>query len=126
MSVTKYLLDTCIVIDFLRGKQSSKEFITKELDNIFISVITVAELYAGVRSKKEETQLGKFLDLFAIINLNKDLSISSGYLKNQYYKSHNSGLADCIIAATTLSLECTLVTNNLNHFPMVEKKINIT
>jgi predicted nucleic acid-binding protein len=125
MAHKKYLVDTCIIIDFLRGKDGAKNFIANELDNIHISVVTVAELYAGVKGKNEETQLGSFLGLFSIIELNKDMSISSGYLKNQYYKSHNAGLADCMIAATTLYGDYTLVSNNFKHFPMVDDKIKI-
>ena len=125
MSNKKYLVDTCIIIDFLRGKDGPKEFIANELDNIHISVVTVAELYAGVKGKNEETQLGSFLGLFSIIDLNKDISISSGYLKNKYYKSHNAGLADCMIAATALDGDYTLVSNNFKHFPMVDDKIKI-
>ncbi|EDM24826.1 PIN domain protein [Lentisphaera araneosa HTCC2155] len=125
MSHKKYLVDTCIIIDFLRGKEGAKEFISNELENICISVVTVAELYAGVKGKSEETQLGSFLGLFSMIELNKDISISSGYLKNKYYKSHNAGLADCMIAATALEYDFNLVTNNFKHFPMVEDKIKI-
>jgi predicted nucleic acid-binding protein len=121
----KYLVDTCIIVDFLRGKDGPKEFIANELDNLHISVVTVAELYAGVKGKNEETQLGGFLGLFSIIDLNKDISISSGYLKNKYYKSHNAGLADCMIAATALDGDYTLVSNNFKHFPMVDNKIKI-
>lgn len=121
----KYLVDTCIIVDFLRGKDGPKEFIANELDNLHISVVTVAELYAGVKGKNEETQLGVFLGLFSIIDLNKDISISSGYLKNKYYKSHNAGLADCMIAATALDGDYTLVSNNFKHFPMVDNKIKI-
>ncbi len=125
MSNKKYLVDTCIIIDFLRGKDNTKEFIANELDNIHISVVTVAELYAGVKGKNEETQLGSFLGLFSILDLNKNISISAGYLKNKYYKSHNAGLADCMIAATALDADYTLVSNNFKHFPMIDEKIKI-
>jgi predicted nucleic acid-binding protein len=125
MSQKKFLVDTNIIIDFLRGKGGAKEFISEEIDNIHISVVTVAELYAGVKGKSEEAQLGGFLGLFTIFDLNKDISISSGYLKNKYYKSHNAGLADCMIAATVLYGDYILVTNNFKHFPMVDNKIKI-
>ena len=121
----KYLVDTNIIIDFFRGSKEAEQFITENCDNIIISVITIAELYAGVRGKKEEEQLKGFLSLFDLLPFNNDLAIKSGYLKNQYYKSHNSGLADCMIAATALAHDMILVTNNFKHFPMVEEKIRL-
>ena len=118
----KYLVDTNIIIDFFRGSKEAEQFITENCDNIIISVITISELYTGVRGKKEEEQLKGFLSLFDLLPFNNDLAITSGYLKNQYYKSHNSGLADCMIAATALAHDMILVTNNFKHFPIIEEK----
>jgi predicted nucleic acid-binding protein len=42
-----------------------------------------------------------------------------GFLEwTQYYKSHNVGLADAIIAASASSIDALLVTLNRKHFPM--------
>jgi predicted nucleic acid-binding protein len=125
MGKTLFLVDTNIIIDFLKGDVKAKEFIINNVDEIKISVVSVSELYAGVRGQKEEEQLKNFLNLFETIELNYSISMEAGYLKNKYYKSHNAGLADCMIAATSLLHDLTLVTDNFKHFPMVKDKITI-
>ena len=41
------LLDTDILIDFLRGHDEAVSFVNANLDRIILSFIVVAELYAG-------------------------------------------------------------------------------
>ena len=125
MNKTLFLVDTNIIIDFLRGDSKAKEFIINNVDEIKVSVVSVSELYAGVRGKKEEEQLKNFLNSFETLVLNYNISVEAGYLKNKYYKSHNAGLADCMIAATSIHHDLTLVTDNFKHFPMIKDKIKI-
>ena len=125
MNKTLFLVDTNIIIDFLRGDSKAKEFIINNVDEIKISVVSVSELYAGVRGKREEEQLKNFLNSFETLVLDYNISVEAGYLKNKYYKSHNAGLADCMIAATSMQHDLTLVTDNFKHFPMIKDKIKI-
>ena len=125
MNKTLFLVDTNIIIDFLRGDSKAKEFIINNVDEIKVSVVSVSELYAGVRGKKEEEPLKNFLSSFETLVLDYSISVEAGYLKNKYYKSHNAGLADCMIAATSIQHDLTLVTDNFKHFPMIKDKIKI-
>ena len=125
MNKTLFLVDTNIIVDFLRGDSKAKEFIINNVDEIKISVVSVSELYAGVRGKREEEQLKNFLNSFETLVLDYNISVEAGYLKNKYYKSHNAGLADCMIAATSMQHDLTLVTDNFKHFPMIKDKIKI-
>ena len=43
------LLDTDILVDFLRGNNKAEAFIATQADRIILSAIVVAELYAGVK-----------------------------------------------------------------------------
>ena len=47
------LLDTDVLIDFLRGYDKAVSFVTVNLDRIILSSIVVAELYAGVKGGKD-------------------------------------------------------------------------
>jgi predicted nucleic acid-binding protein len=87
--------------------------------NSFISVITVAELYAGVRDGAERTQLDVFVSAFGIIPLDRDIAVTGGLYRRDYGRSHGTGLADAPIAATATSRGLTLVTLNKKHFSMV-------
>jgi len=49
----KLLIDTDIIIDFLRGFDRAVKYIKSHSEEIVLSVITVAELYAGVKGNDE-------------------------------------------------------------------------
>jgi predicted nucleic acid-binding protein len=53
----RYLIDTDVIIDHLRGEEKARDLLkgikVKDAD-ILYSVITKAELYAGVRPREEE------------------------------------------------------------------------
>ena len=50
------LVDTDILINFLRGNEKARDFFRSIVDESIIccSVITVAEIYAGMRSHEAE------------------------------------------------------------------------
>ena len=85
-----------------------------------VSVITVAELYAGVKEGNELTHLDSLLETFNIIELTDDIARMGGIFRRDYSKSHGVGLADALIAATAKHELCTLVTLNRKHFPMLD------
>lgn len=119
----KYLIDTDIMIDYLRGLTPAIQFIEKNLmvDSCFLSVITVAELYAGVGEGKERRTLDQFISIFTLIELNQDIAQIGGIFRRDYWKSHHVGLADAIIAATAKTIHAELVTLNIKHYPMLSE-----
>jgi predicted nucleic acid-binding protein len=84
-----------------------------------LSVISVAELYAGIREGKERNLLEVFLQSFTIILVDQSIAQSGGLYRRDYGKSHGVGLADAIIAATSDSQHAKLVTLNAKYFPML-------
>jgi hypothetical protein len=113
------LIDTDVLIDYLRGQPDAIQYLENLAENILISVITVAELYSGVREGKELQILELFLSTFQIIHVSKEIAIRGGLYRRNFGKSHNVGLADALIAATTEIKDATLVTLNQKHFPMI-------
>jgi predicted nucleic acid-binding protein len=116
---TPLLFDTDVLIDYLRGRTEAVEYIDTLSVPLFVSVITVAELYAGVRDGAERMQLDTFVSAFGIIPLDHDIAITGGLYRRDYGKRHGTGLADALIAATGTTRGFTLVTLNKKHFPMV-------
>lgn len=118
----KWLIDTNILIDYLRGHNGAIEFIQESLNLsiCFISPITVAELYAGVREGKERNVMDQFLGVFEVVVIDNELGKKGGLWRRDYGKSHGIGLADAIIAATTEKCEARLATLNKKHYPMLE------
>lgn len=112
------LADTDVLIDFLRGNEKAIELIRENSENIFVSTITVTELYAGARNEKERDELDSFLGLFQIIPIDGEIAKAAGLLKREYLKSHNLGMADCLIASSAIASNSKLKTLNVKHFPM--------
>jgi predicted nucleic acid-binding protein len=113
------LIDTDVLIDYLTAREEAVAFLESQLLPMFISSITVAELYAGVREGKERVILDDFIVAFEVVPLTTDIAQKGGLYRRDYGKSHGVGLADSIIAATAEVKNITLVTLNQKHFPMI-------
>ena len=117
------LLDTDVLIDFLRGHDKAVSFVNANLDRIILSSIVVAELYAGARGGKgdaEQVVLENFLSLFRVVPISGDVAKLGGLYKRDYGRSHGVGLADAIVAATATLEGAELKTLNAKHYPMLQ------
>jgi predicted nucleic acid-binding protein len=115
-----FLLDTDVLVDFLRGYSQGVIFVNAHVDRIILSSIVVAELYAGVKGNDEQNALDQFVSLFRIVPVTTEIAKLGGLYKRQYGGSHGVGLADSIIAASAKVENASLKTLNLKHYPMVE------
>jgi predicted nucleic acid-binding protein len=115
----KLLFDTDVLIDYLRSHRSAVALIEKEPSNRYISSISVAELYAGVRDGYERTQLDQFITGFDVIHINTLIAIHGGLLRREYGKSHGVSFTDALIAATAQHINANLITLNKKHYPML-------
>jgi predicted nucleic acid-binding protein len=123
MMATQLLIDTDILIDYLRDYPDAISYVESRQEQFIISAVTAAELYAGVREGEERTRLDSFLRAFEIIPLDLRLAVQGGLYRRDYSKSHNVGLADALIAATATQWQVPLVTLNRKHFPMLQDVI---
>ena len=114
------LLDTDVMVDFLRGYPAAVAYVKAQADRIILSAVVVAELYAGVRDAEELTRLDDLLSLFRVVAVTPDLAKSAGLYKHDFYPSHGNGLADAIIAATAETEGAELKTLNIKHYPMLK------
>jgi len=115
------LLDTDIMIDFLRGYPKAVSFVKSHANSIYLSSIVVAELYAGVKGESELGVLDDFVSFCQVIPVGQDVARAGGIYKRDYAKSHGVGLADAIIAATAQIEDIDLKTLNIKHYPMFKK-----
>lgn len=113
------LVDTDVLIDFLRGNVKAIAFIEEFSPHIILSPIVVAELYAGVKGTDEQTVLDRFISLFRIVPIDSDIAKAGGLYKRDFGKSHRVGLADAILAATADKANAELKTLNIKHYPMI-------
>ena len=122
----KYLLDTDIIIFWLKGdKAVERKILSVGLTNISLSTISKAELYFGAYiSLNIEANLNnvhKLSQTVVLINFDDAASRYFGKIKANLKRSGNLlPDVDIMIASIALTNELTLVTNNLKHFTRVE------
>ena len=116
--MSKVLLDTDVLIDVLRGRESTRSFLLDVTSRSVpcCSVISVAELYAGMRPE-EEAATRALLDALVISPVTNEIAELAGRLKNNM-RGRRLELADCLIAATAMVESATLVTGNVKDYPM--------
>ena len=121
-----YLIDTDIVIFSLKQNVAVQaKFREKESVPKAISVITYGELLYGARvSQQHEKNLAiirRLADIFPVIGIGIPVIEAFAELKRSL-ETKGQGLddMDLLIAATALSLNYRLVTNNERHFSRVK------
>lgn len=120
-SIAKLLIDTDVLVDYLKGVDKAVEFLDEALINsqCYLSTITIAELYVGVRNENEKEILDQFLNEFQTEACTIKIAEVGGLFRRDYGKSHGVGLADALIAATAKEIGAKLVSLNIKHFPML-------
>ncbi len=115
------LLDTDILIDYLRGQPDAVLFVESCIAESCISAMNIAELYQGVRNGEEQVKLGKMISAMTCFPMTSEIAQLGGLFARDYKPSHGCGLADCLVAATADIHGLTLVTLNSKHFPMLRE-----
>ncbi len=114
------LIDTDIMIDYLKNYPDAVSFVESHITESYLSVMTVAELYQGIREGSERSRLEKTVSAFTVLPVTVEIAEEAGLYSRQFRPSHGTGLADCIIAATSDSHDLILDTLNRKHFPMLD------
>ncbi len=114
------LVDTDVMIDYLRGHERAIALVRKYADRIVLSPIVVAELYVGVKGADEEAILDELVSLFRVVEVTSGIARAGGFFKRDYGRSHGVSLADAILAATAQSETAELCTLNVKHYPMIK------
>jgi len=115
----RFLFDTDLIIDYLRGNETAINFFDSFEGDFHISAISIAELYSGVKESQERRDLDYFISLFEVHPITKVIAIDAGALRQNWYKSHGMGLADALIAATADFNQMKLLSLNEKHFGML-------
>lgn len=113
------LVDTDVLIDFLRGDDGAVSFIYENSPHIILSPIVIAELYAGVKGDVELSVLNSFISFFRVVPIDSEIAKAGGLYKRDFGRSHGVGLADALLAATAERENAELKTLNVKHYPMI-------
>lgn len=116
----QYLVDSNIIIDFLKEQEKAVNFLDS-LKEIIVSVITVGEIYQGVRNKKELKFAKSFFKTTKVLPIDEQVSQLALKLMEKYTLSYGLLILDAMIAATAVRHNLTLITGNLKHFEIIEE-----
>ena len=121
----KYLLDTNIIVGYLRDKPGKRQLIKKlfTAGDLAVSLITYGELEYGARKSKEYTtekgNVEQCLDDLGIevLSLKKaTMELFAKAKRNLELKGSGLDDFDLLIGATALENNTALVTDNAKHF----------
>jgi predicted nucleic acid-binding protein len=122
-----YLLDTCVIIDALNNKRNRPGLLLDLLNAghlLACCPINVTEVYTGLRPREEkaaseEKATEEFLASLQYYPISRTAARLAGLLKRDYArKGVTLNLGDVTIAAVALDNKLTLLTDNLEDFPV--------
>jgi predicted nucleic acid-binding protein len=115
------LLDTSILIDYIRRVPTAVAWLGSLPAAPCISVISVLELHVGARSQQEEKEIEVICAPLRRLPIIEEIAKSGGSFMRHFGKSHGIDVPDAIIAATAEHHGLKLATLNVKHFPMFPK-----
>jgi tRNA(fMet)-specific endonuclease VapC len=122
-----YLIDTDIIIYSLKSHPVVVDnFRRHALESKNISAITYGELIHGAKKSRDHHKniatVRRISDLFPVVNVTRSIMETFGDIKADLQKQGNIiDDMDLIIAATAITLNYTLVTNNVKHFSRIHE-----
>lgn len=120
--MSQVLIDTSIIIDYLRQKDKSKTVLFHLADSkyeLYASILTHAESYAGKSIWEREAakkMLEKVFSNIKVLSLEEDVSKKAGEISARY----GLEIVDAIIAATAIASKLELATFNRKDFEKVK------
>lgn len=120
----KVVIDSDIIIDhFRKGSDTFNQLVRESIENktkVYLPAIVYTEINSGQDSKYAQglSQIEKLPQIFEFVPANQEISQKAGSLIRD---NQQLGIADAIIAATTLSLKAKLATRNKKDYQGLEE-----
>ena len=111
------LVDTDVWIDLLRGHPLAVACVRELKGRVFISSVSVAELYVGVREGSERAALDDLISTLDVVDLTPTIAMRGGLIRRDFGRTHGVGLNDALIAASVIEHSLYLLTLNVKHYP---------
>jgi predicted nucleic acid-binding protein len=121
-AMSDYLLDTNILIRYLRKTEGFRELVTSLAGDgwLCISAITRFEVVRGMHDREREATVALLNSLETLV-VSAEIADAAGELLRTW-RSHGRTFddADALIAATAIQNGLALITTNAKHFPIPE------
>ncbi|MGA3290778.1 MAG: type II toxin-antitoxin system VapC family toxin [Candidatus Bathyarchaeia archaeon] len=134
METNRTIIDTDILIDFLRNKAEAVGFVTQfEARKMVLATtaINAFELYYGAHKSRQSVQTlqatKKLLERLVLLPLTPRSAQKAGRIYAELeLEGQPIGLRDTFIAAIALTRRCTVATRNAEHFKKIKGLTVIT
>jgi predicted nucleic acid-binding protein len=117
------VVDTSVLIDHLQGNRAAAERLRIAIergDELWSVAVVRTEVLAGARASERDATRA-LLDSLRWLDVTVGLADEAAAIAARYLRSHPGvDNVDHLVAAATLRLGATLLTQNVRHFPMVE------
>jgi len=121
MAKVKVLVDTDIIIDYLKGVKSARDLFRSEAADIYCSILSKKELLSmpGLRGS-ERKRIADLLSRIKVLRIDSD--IHSKYMQLlSLYGERQASMVDYVIAATAWAKNLPLMTRNRKHFKHIKE-----
>ncbi|MDP3150185.1 MAG: type II toxin-antitoxin system VapC family toxin [Ignavibacteria bacterium] len=115
------LIDSDILIDFIRGYKPAYSFFEKNKRIVFISILSKFEIIAGAKDQNKIIKLEEFLSNFSVLTLSNEIIESAYEIFKTSFLTNNMSANDALIAATSIYFKFPLVSRNKKHYSKIEK-----
>jgi len=116
----KPVLDTNILVDFLRGVEAAREELAR-YPRAAVSLVTWMEILVGAADPVEEETLRAFVSRFEVLPVSLPVAERAVLLR----RHHRLRLPDAVIWATAQVHERLFVTRNTRDFPADDPAVRI-
>ncbi|MEK6734251.1 MAG: PIN domain-containing protein [Pseudomonadota bacterium] len=125
----KYLLDTCVLSDFVKGNLNTiKQITTHNPSELAVSVITIMEVEHGIllipgkKSAAIKRILSDLIQSINIIPFCNETALEAALIRADLHKRGKLiGYYDILIGATALHHNLIIVTANVKEFERIDK-----
>ena len=122
----KYLLDTCVISDFVKGDKGVMKRLRSERPiDLAISAITMMEIQYGLalhpdRAQQLEPIINSLIRMIEVVPYDTAEAVATAKIR-AYLKQQDMPIDpyDVMIAGTAMSQQLTMVTSNTNEFEKV-------
>jgi len=121
MAKIRLLVDTDILIDYLKKVKSAKILFSNDVLDIFCSILSKKELLSkpGL-SSSERKKIDNILSKLKILKIDNEIT-NKYMLLLEKYGMHRATMPDYIIAATAWAKNLPLLTRNKKHFEHIKE-----
>ena len=117
--MTRFVLDSTVLIDVSRGHAGATRFLDDAVDRGEIWSVTPVRMEVRWAMRSSETAIiERLFDSIYWLEVSTDIADRAGDFGRRFGKSHGLGVIDAIVAAAAEFLSADVATLNLRDFPM--------